>query len=176
VLVIGAGPIGLSVIEFVKMAGATLVVADREESRLRFCEEKMGVKHTLLADEKFAERLSTLFDGYLPTVVFDATGNPASMMKAFEYCAQGAKLVFVGLFQGDVTFHDPSFHRKELSLLASRNATPHTFRTIINHIENGRMGTSAWVTHQLEFADLPAQFPSLLDPASGIIKAVVHIA
>jgi hypothetical protein len=175
VLVIGAGPIGLSVIEFVKMAGATLVVADREESRLKFCEERMGVKHTLLADEWFHERLLTLFDGYLPTVVFDATGNPASMMKAFEYCAHGGKLVYVGLFQGEVTFHDPSFHRKELTLLASRNATHHTFRTIINHLENGRMGPTPWITHQLSFDELPAQFPSLLEPSNGTIKAVVQL-
>ncbi|WP_247236913.1 zinc-binding alcohol dehydrogenase family protein [Telluribacter sp. SYSU D00476] len=175
VMVIGAGPIGLSVIEFVKMAGATLVVADREEHRLRFCEEKMGVKHTLLADEWFHERLLQLFDGHLPTVVFDATGNPASMMKTFEYCAHGGKIVFVGLFQGEVTFHDPSFHRKELTLLASRNATHHTFRTIINHIENGRMGPTPWITHHFSFDELPDQFPTLYDPASRVIKAVVSL-
>ena len=60
----------------------------------------------------------------LPTVVFDATGNAASMMKSFNLRgANGGKLVFVGLFQGDVTFNDPEFHRRELTLLASRNAT-----------------------------------------------------
>lgn len=175
VLVIGTGPIGLSVIEFVKRSGATLVVADREENRLLFCREKMHVEQTLLAEDNFIERLREMLHGYLPTVVFDATGNPASMMKSFEYCAHGGKLVFVGLFQGDVSFHDPSFHRKELTLLASRNATSQTFRTIISAIENGRMDTTPWITHRVLFDSLPDVFPSLLKPQSGVIKAIVEM-
>lgn len=175
VLVIGAGPIGLSVIEFVKIAGAKFVVADRETSRLNFCKERLKVTNTVLVDDDFEKNLSAILDGNRPTVVFDATGNPASMMKSFDFCAHGGKLIFVGLFQGEVTFHDPSFHKKELTLLASRNATSHTFRTIINHIENGRMDTSPWITHTVGFDELPEKFPSFLDPASGVIKAVVTI-
>lgn len=175
VLVIGAGPIGLSVIEFVKRSGATLVVADRDENRLRFCREKMGVGQTVLASDDYTAELREAMQGNLPTVVFDATGNPASMMKSFDFCAHGGKLVFVGLFQGDVNFHDPSFHRKELTLLASRNATSHTFRTIINAIENGRMDTTPWITHRVAFDSLPDLFPTLLKPESGVIKAIVEM-
>jgi len=175
VLVVGAGPIGLSVIEFVKRSGATLVVADRDENRLRFCREKMGVEQTVLAVEDLTLELREAMQGNLPTVVFDATGNPNSMMKSFDYCAHGGKLVFVGLFQGDVSFHDPSFHRKELTLLASRNATSHTFRTIINAIENGRMDTTPWITHRVAFDSLPDIFPTLLKPESVVIKAIVEM-
>ncbi|MPR35302.1 zinc-binding alcohol dehydrogenase family protein [Salmonirosea aquatica] len=175
VLVVGAGPIGLSVVEFVKRSGATLVVADRDENRLRFCREKMGVGHTLLAADDSTQALRDMLQGDLPTVVFDATGNPNSMMKCFDYCAHGGKLVFVGLFQGDVSFHDPTFHRKELTLLASRNATSHTFRTIINAIENGRMDTTPWITHRVVFDALPDCFPTLLKPESGVIKAIVEM-
>ena len=175
VLVIGAGPIGLSVIEFVKRSGASLIVTDREENRLRFCREKMQVGQTLLADGDVSVKLREMLHGDLPTVVFDATGNSASMMKSFDYCAHGGKLVFVGLFQGDVSFHDPSFHRKELTLLASRNATSQTFRTIINAMENGRMDTTPWITHRVVFDSLPDEFPSLLKPESGVIKAIVDM-
>lgn len=175
VLVIGAGPIGLSVMEFVKRSGATLVVADREENRLQFCREKMNVSQTLLAEEDFTPKLRQMLHGDLPTVVFDATGNPTSMMKSFDYCAHGGKLVFVGLFQGDVSFHDPSFHRKELTVLASRNATSQTFRTIISAIENGRMDTTLWITHRVPFDSLPDVFPSLLKPESGVIKAIIEM-
>ena len=175
VLVVGAGPIGLSVIEFVKRSGATLVVADRDENRLQFCCDKMGVEQTILAADDFIGELREALHGDLPTVVFDATGNAGSMMKSFDYCAHGGKLVFVGLFQGEVSFHDPSFHRKELTLLASRNATSHTFRTIINAIENGRMDTTPWITHRVAFDSLPAVFPTFLKPESGVIKAIVEM-
>src|ERR1043166_7931017 len=43
VLVIGAGPIGLSVIEFAKLAGSRIVVMDLNEQRLNFARERMGV-------------------------------------------------------------------------------------------------------------------------------------
>ena len=49
VLVIGAGPIGLSVIEFAKLSGARTVVLDINEQRLRFARERMGVRDTILA-------------------------------------------------------------------------------------------------------------------------------
>jgi 2-desacetyl-2-hydroxyethyl bacteriochlorophyllide A dehydrogenase len=176
VLIIGTGPIGLSVVEFVRISGARFVVADREEHRLQFCRERLKVVNTLRTDNDFDSNLVRMLDGNRPTVVFDATGNSASMMKSFDYCAHGGKLVFVGLFQGDVTFNDPSFHKKELTLMASRNATSPTFRSIINHIENGRMDTSPWVTHTLALEDLPEQFSSLLDPESRVIKAMVSIS
>ncbi len=175
VMVVGAGPIGLSVIEFVKRAGATLLVADRDANRLTFCRTQLGVEHTLLVGDAIETDLRALLNGDLPTVVFDATGNPASMKKSFDYCAHGGKIVFVGLFQGDVSFHDPSFHRKEITLLASRNATSQTFRTIINAIENGRMDTSRWITHRIPFTELPNRFQDLLKPDSGVIKAVIEM-
>jgi hypothetical protein len=135
----------------------------------------MGVEHTLSMTDTFTEDLRKLLDGNLPTVVFDATGHPESMMKGFDYCAHGGKLVFVGLFQGDVSFHDPTFHRKELMVMASRNATPQTFRTIINAIENGRMDTTSWITHRIDFDKVPETFASLLEPGSGVIKAVIEM-
>src|SRR5215213_11365100 len=49
VLVIGAGPIGLSVVEFAKLAGSRVVVMDLNEQRLRFVREKMGVQETIAA-------------------------------------------------------------------------------------------------------------------------------
>lgn len=176
VLLLGAGPIGLSVMEFVKISGARFVIADREESRLRFCRDRMGVTSTVLVDEHLESKLIDLFGGSKPTVVFDATGNASSMMKAFDFCAHGGKLIYVGLFQGEITFNDPSFHRKELTLMASRNSTPHTFRTIINHMENGRMDTGPWITHRLAFDELPSRFDSLLDPKNEVIKAIVTLA
>ncbi len=48
VLVIGAGPIGLSVIEFAKIAGANTIVMDMNQQRLDFCKDAIDIKHTVL--------------------------------------------------------------------------------------------------------------------------------
>jgi threonine dehydrogenase-like Zn-dependent dehydrogenase len=108
----------------------------------------------------------------MPTVVFDATGNAQSMMKAFSYVAFGGRLVYVGLFQGDVTFFDPDFHRREITLFASRNALPADFKHIISKMESGQINTKAWLTHEAAFEDLPTIFETWLDPKSRVIKAM----
>lgn len=175
VLIIGAGPIGLSVIQFVQLAGVPLIVTDREESRLAFCRSQMRVEKTLTSGEDLPNRLKKQLNGDLPTVVFDATGNPTSMMNAFDYLANGSKLVYVGLFQGDVTFPDPMFHRKEVSLLASRNAVSDTFTFIINAMEAGRIDTTPWITHRSSLATVADNFPNWLDPANGLVKAIIEV-
>lgn len=175
VLVIGAGPIGLTVVQFALAAGATVTVMDINPQRLAFCRNVMGVAQTIDARDRALEQLQELHAGELPLVVFDATGHAGSMMQSFEYIAPGGRLVFVGLFQGDVTFNDPHFHRREITLLASRNSRPQDFRKIIPLLENGTIDTQPWITHRAGLAEMIDRFPGWLDPEAGVLKAVVEI-
>ena len=99
VLIIGAGPIGLSVIEFAKLAGVVLTVMDMNEQRLEFCRQTMGVDHTVkfVGDGSELASLQEITEGNLPTVVLDATGSCQSMSNAANYVAHTGKLVFVGI-------------------------------------------------------------------------------
>ena len=176
VLVIGAGPIGLSAVEFARLSGARVIVMDRVAARLGFVREKMGIADTVLATggEADVDTVRELTDGRFCEVVIDATGSSASMGQALGYCAFGGRLVFVGITQAEVSFpHAPVMHRRELSLLASRNALSRDFARIIGLIEAGRIDTAPWITHLVPFADLIGIFPTLLEPDSGVIKAVV---
>ncbi len=174
VLVLGAGPIGLSVIPFAQADGGDVVVADVSESRLAFCRQHMKVQTTLDARNDLVAQLKALPVGDLPTVVIDATGAPPSMMRTFELIAQGGKIVFVGLFQGDVTFNDPNFHRREVTLLASRNALPGDFTRIIKLIENGVIDTRPWITHRSRVTEFVETLPKWLAPDAGVIKAMIE--
>ncbi|ACB74706.1 zinc-binding alcohol dehydrogenase family protein [Opitutus terrae] len=179
VAVLGAGPIGLSVIQFALAAGARVLVVDVNPARLAFCHERLALAASDLIDARDADvaaRLGELTAGDLPTAVFDATGNAASMAAAFHYPAPGGRLVFVGLFPGDVTFNDPNFHRRELTLLASRNSRPEDFRRIIDLVESGRVDTTPWITHRAALTDVPDRFSSWTEPASGVLKAMIHVA
>ena len=174
-LVIGAGPIGLTVMQFARLAGARVIALDLEAGRLEFCCKQLGVEQTILADQSALETIRELTDGELPTLVFDATGSSQSMHGAFQYVANGGRLVFVGLFQGDVTFHDPEVQRRELTLLASRNATGAELRRIVGLIEGGQIDTMPWITHRAPLAEAPAQFPSWLRRETGVIKAMLTV-
>lgn len=174
VLVIGAGPIGLAVMQFAQLAGASLIVLDVSQNRLDFCRRQLEVAHTLMAADDVVERLQAITGGDMPTAVFDATGNPASMAAAFHYVAPGGRLVLVGLAQADIAFHDPDLHRKEMTLLATRNSTAHDFQHIITLLESGRLDTAPWITHRAACDTMIEAFPHWLDPASGVIKAMVE--
>ena len=106
---------------------------------------------------------------------FDATGNPKSMMGAFEYPAHGGQLIFVGLFPGDITFNDPNFHRRELTVLASRNARPENFNHIIDLVEVGRIDIEPWITHRAPFVDVVKEFPRWTKPETNVIKAMIEV-
>lgn len=173
VLVIGAGPIGLTAIQFAQLAGANVTVMEMSESRAAFCQEHLGVEGVVDARGDAVAQLHGLLGGELPTLVFDATGNAASMQNAFAYVEQGGKLVFVGLVQDDITFHDPEFHRREMTLLSSRNATSADFTHVISSLESGQVNLDPWITHHAGPDELPEVFPSWLDPERGVVKAML---
>jgi 2-desacetyl-2-hydroxyethyl bacteriochlorophyllide A dehydrogenase len=181
VLVIGAGPIGLSVIQFASLAGAKVLVMDVNRDRLEFAREHFRVDAVIENSEggpstETMTRVQALTDGDMPTLVFDATGNQRSMTAAFDLPAHGGRLVFVGLFQGDVTFHDPAAHRRELTMLCSRNALPADFRRVISLLESDHVDTSQWISHRVPFGDgVVGGFPRWLDPQSRFIKAVIDV-
>ena len=97
------------------------------------------------------------------------------MANAFEYPAHGGRLTFVGLFTGDLTFNDPNFHRRELTILASRNARPADFTHIIRLIEAKKIDTSPWITHRASLTDVVAEFPGWTDPGARVIKAMIEV-
>ena len=175
VLIIGAGPIGLSVIPFVLATGAAVVVMDVSEPRLAFCREQFGVKDTLVANAEAPAALLALGKGELPTIVIDATGNPASMAGTFNLAAHGGRIVFVGLFQGELAFNDPNFHRRELTLCGSRNALPQTLRQVIAMVESGVLDTRPWITHRFALAETPTVFPASIAKNPAVLKAMVVV-
>src|SRR5262245_34891965 len=174
-LIIGAGPIGLAVLEFVKLSGAKVIVLDLLEDRLDFCRRAMGVADTLQPSENLEKTLRELTDDHLPDVVIDATGSAKSMSQAFGYIAHGGRLVFVGLTGDEVTFRHPMFHKPEGTMLCSRNALPEDFARIISLIEAGRIDTRPWITHRAQFEQLIEVFPTYTKPDTGVIKAIVDV-
>jgi alcohol dehydrogenase len=166
VLIIGAGPIGLTVLEFARAARARITVLEMSERRRAFVSENYaGVEVVAsLADEARAQ------------IVFDATGHAPSMSRAMQFARFTGKVVFVGITKEQVTIDDPLFHRRELTLLASRNAQSPDFPRILAMIQNGQIDTRPWISHCCEFEALPEQIDAWLKPSSGVIKAVVSMA
>jgi 2-desacetyl-2-hydroxyethyl bacteriochlorophyllide A dehydrogenase len=174
-MIIGAGPIGLATLEFVKLTGCKVIVLDISDQRLEFVRRHYPVQHTVKPSDKLEQVLRELTDGHLPDVVIDATGNAGSMSAAFGHVAPGGRLVYVGITSEEVKFRHAAFHRPEGTLLCSRNALPADFPRIIELIETGKINTAPWITHRCPFEQTAEVFPSFVRPETGVLKAVIEI-
>ena len=176
VLVIGAGPIGLGTMEFAKIEKATVIAMDVNEARLSFCKEKINVDHTINAfTEDVPKKLREITHGDMPTVVIDATGNLKAINTAFQYLAHGARYVLIGLQKGEICFSHPEFHKREASLMSSRNATRKDFEHVISSMRKGLVRPSSYITHRVKFREVRDNFESWLDPGNGVIKAMIEM-
>lgn len=174
VLVVGAGPIGLSSIIAAQIEGGSMSVMELSRPRIEFCRRHLGVESFIDPNEDVVAQLEALY-GEPPTTIFDATGNAKSMMNAFNYVAASGQLVFVGFSRDDITFHNPDLHRLELTVKGSRNATGEDFARVILRLERGQINVDPWITHRATLDQMIEQFPGWLDPAAGVIKAIVSI-
>ena len=159
-LVIGAGPIGLAVIQFAKLAGATVRVVEFNPLRRKFA-SSMGAETLSEMDDKLAD------------VVFDATGSSESMASSLLHVASTGRLVFVGLTKDSVAINDTQLHRREVTIYASRNSCDQ-FPRIIRLIEEGKIDTTPWITDRLTLTEVPLKLKDL--PAKPtLIKAIVEL-
>ncbi len=175
-VVVGAGPIGMGVAQFARECDARVVVIDTNEQRLAFCRETLHIEHTLnpLQHDPQAQ-LEALSDGALADVVFDATGNAEAMQRGFDLVGQAGRYVLVSIVKADITFHDPDFHRKEMTLLSSRNATREDFAWVATLMEAGRLHETAMITHRDELDAVPERMAAWCDPGNAVIKAMIHL-
>ena len=175
VLVVGAGPIGLGTMEFAKIAGAKVIALDVNDSRLSFCQEKLSVNFTInaLSDSVLA-RLREITNNDMPTIIIDATGNLRAIENAFQYLAHGGKYILVGLQKGEISFSHPEFHKREATLMSSRNATRQDFEQVIDAMKKGLVKPTTYITHRVNFEQIKDNFESWLNPANGVIKAMVN--
>src|SRR4051812_20062257 len=176
-LIIGAGPIGLSVLEFAQLAGSKITVMDMNAERLSFCRRNYGLTNTVLStgDGKELDQMREITGGELYPTVLDATGSAASMNNALNFLAHAGTLVYVGITTQNITFPDRLFHSREMTLKASRNALPEDFRRIIQLIEDRQIDTTRWITHRTEFENVVDVFDSYTRPETGVIKAIIEI-
>lgn len=175
VLVIGAGPIGLGVAMFAAQTGVQLTVMDRDLARLAAASAIIGGISTIAADDEPLATVHALTQGDGFDVVFDATGNTQSIESGFNFVAHGGRYVLVSVVKGDIRFVDAEFHKREMTLLGSRNATSQDFTTVIDAIRSGRVRPDDLITHRTSLAGAAQDLPRWASDKTGLIKAVVEI-
>jgi len=162
-LIVGTGPIGMGAALFAKIAGADVSIYDRDAARC-------AAMASLLEVEAVSEPPKESF-----SLVFDATGNTKAMERGFDFVAAGGRYVLVSVVRDPITFMDPDFHRKEMSLFGSRNATSADFARVIAAIRSGQVPIAKIITHRTTLAKAVLDLPRWAHEKDGLIKAMIEI-
>ena len=174
VLVVGAGPIGLAAMLFARLRGAEVTALDSREDRLAFASRHLLIAHVVPVGPGDVPALSAITGGDFFDTVFDATGNARAMERGFGFIAHGGKYVLISIVPGPIAFSDPEFHKREATLLGSRNATTEDFDTVVAAMRAGQVPTDALATHRMPLSKVPGDFAGLLEPSAGVVKAIVE--
>jgi 2-desacetyl-2-hydroxyethyl bacteriochlorophyllide A dehydrogenase len=166
-IVAGAGPIGLSVIEFLRLAGADIGVVEKMPERLEFAARHYNIRRAFPSHEEAGQEEPSM-------LVFDCTGDRNSMESSIHLLQQGGKLIFVGLINDRVSLFDPDLHRREATILASRNSTGAEHHRVLELMESGAIDVTAWPMECARPEAISQRFPLWLHREAGIIKAVVE--
>lgn len=173
-LVVGAGPIGVAAGLFARLNGASVTLVDTRASRLAYARDRLGFTDIAEAGPALAEDLAARTDGEMFDMVFDATGSLEAMARSLNYVAHGGALVLVGVAPGDLVFPDPEFHKRETTLIASRNALSADFDRVKQAILENSIPTDALHTHSLSAEEMPTRIPELIAQADHVLKAIAR--
>ena len=174
VLIVGAGPIGLGAAAMASLAGAQVIIQDVNQNRLDFAKEKLHIPFSINPNQEDALiALKEITRGNMPRVVIDATGYKKAMEQSFQYISHGGTYVLIGLQLDEISFSHPEFHKREATLMSSRNATREDFQWVADSIGQQKLDPTLFISHRIAFDDVAAQFPDLINPSLGVIKAMV---
>jgi L-iditol 2-dehydrogenase len=160
VAVVGCGPIGLFLVQLARLAGATRVLAadplpHRLEAAVKFGAEPIGDDDTSVAD-----------------VAFEVGGNDDSVDASLRLAKPGARVLLVGIPDGDRTsFSASAARRKGLSLVMSRRMGE-VYPRAIELATSGRLDLPSMVTAAFPLSDATQAISTAVARAG--LKVVVH--
>jgi 2-desacetyl-2-hydroxyethyl bacteriochlorophyllide A dehydrogenase len=173
VLILGAGPIGLALIEVAQAKGAKVYVTDIAQDRLDFA-RTLGAE-TLFSDETLPDKVMQLTNGEGMPCVIEAAGNAKAMESAIDLVANGGRVVIVGLLKKGQMIQIPGLDltRKEMTIHGSRAST-HCFPEALALLASGKIHYPKVAT-EFSMWDAPGVFKELNEHPGKVHKGVLVI-
>ncbi|SHF49840.1 2-desacetyl-2-hydroxyethyl bacteriochlorophyllide A dehydrogenase [Kaistia soli DSM 19436] len=174
-LVVGIGPIGLGAAIFARIAGLEVALLDTSAERLAFARDTLGFQAVFEIGTDAEARLMAHTDNEGFSVVFDATGNAKAIEAGFTLVAHGGSYVLISVVKDRISFADPEFHKREMTLIGSRNATRTDFEHVMTSMRNGLVSQAALATHRTSLANVVEDLPRWAHQKEGLIKAIIDV-
>lgn len=170
-LIVGAGPIGLATGIFARLSGCRVTMLDVSATKATLLRQKFDLHVVHPSDHQTMQTLEDDCDH-----VFDATGNINAMNSGLKFVSHGGTYTLLSIVQQDLQFPDPEFHKKEVTLFASRNANRSDFTRVITAIKDGVIDTDAIATHRTNLANAATDIHNWASERESVIKAIIEVA
>ena len=175
VIIFGAGPIGMGAILFAKSKTDKIILIDINQNRITYCKSILGIEHSFNGnDETLLEQIKELTNGHFADIVIDATGNKKSIQQQLTFLGHGGKWILIGLQREDLHINHPEFHKREATLMSSRNATKHDFEQVMNKIDKKEIDPVLLITNTLDFKEVVNSFSTFIGDQS-LIKGIIKV-
>lgn len=153
VLIFGAGPTGLAVLENAKHLGAKVIILDMNENRLDYA-KTYGADYTLNPTKvDVKEEVERITEGMLANVVVDAVGSTKILSDAVYLTSVAGRIVSMGFLKEDAAISMLEITKKEISLVGSRLQT-YQFAKCVDYFANNKVNLTGLITNTFSYEDI----------------------
>jgi len=175
-VVIGAGPIGLLVLQCARAAGAgCVVVVEPNADRARLASELGAASVVDPTSEDVAQRVRAECGPLGADVVFECAGIPATVDQSVSLVRRGGVVSLVGLATVPAEISPGSWLAKEVRLMASLGTLHEEFELTMQLVADGRLRLDAIHTGTVGLEGLEGAFQALL-AGGGEVKVLLDPA
>ena len=172
VVVLGAGPIGLSCLMMSRQRGARVLVSEPLSWR-RALAEDLGADCCVNPEVySLPDAVREFTDGYGAHVVIEATGEAACAQSAFSLIGQAGRVLILALSEDPVQIQPWQLVRQELTVLGSRLSLA-DFSQLVELAASGRTPIDKLVTHRYPLHQADRAFRDVCARVDGLVKAVM---
>ena len=174
-IVTGAGPIGLLAALVVRAYGATPILVDILEDRLKFA-NSIGIELTYNSNNNdgLVEYLKKVTNGKLPEALVDCTGSSFIISKMHDYVCHGGRIAIVGWPKSEVMVNIVRCIQKELAIFPSRNSNK-KFPEAIDLINSGKIDVEKLITKIINIDATEDTIKDIIENPNNYMKVLVRI-
>lgn len=176
-LVMGAGPIGLGTLQFLKMGGVRRVIVLEISSERAAVALDLGGDMVLNPKDEgkgLAKKIKDFTDGLGPDFVFECTGVPESLQNAVHYVKHGGQMILVGIIESPVSILPLPLAVWEVNIQGSFGYTRDEFQRVIDFVSQKRIQTDSMISAIIPLEEIEEKGFKRLASSADAVKILVE--
>jgi len=173
VFIIGAGPIGIAILQYAKYRGGICIVSDIIDYKLDKAAE-LGADHIINgAEQDVSEIIREITNGMGANVTIDAACTPRTLETAVNVTSQAGRVVVMGFANDPSSIPQLAITKGELTICGSRLQT-NKFPEVIQLFNERKLNPTALISHKLHFSQIKEAINLIEDKNEKVSKIILE--